>query len=172
MGIFGKGKKSSSEGVVDSIIGEKARFKGELISKESVSVNGEFEGKISAKAEVIIARGSKVTGNVEGGSVIVSGRVNGNIAAAQSLEITKTGRVNGDLVGGKIIIEEGSSYRGRVKVEGKAEEEAEEKEEEESIVEKEPVENASVEKEAEHVVGQIKPIKPIAKKKLSQPQMF
>ncbi len=134
MGIFGKGKKSSSEGVVDSIIGEKAKFKGELISKESVIVNGEFEGKIFAKAEVIIARGSKVVGDVEGGSVIVSGRVNGNIAAVQSLEITKTGRVNGDIVGGKIIIEEGSSYRGRVKVEGKAAEEAEEIEEENSPV--------------------------------------
>lgn len=126
MGIFGKEKKSSSGGVVDSIIGEKAKFKGELVSKESVSVNGEFEGKISTKAEVIIARGSKVVGDIEGESVIVSGKVSGNISAAQSLEITKTGRVHGDLVGGKIIIEEGSSYRGKVKVEGKAEEEKEE----------------------------------------------
>ncbi len=139
MGIFGKEKISSSGGVVDSIVGEKAKFKGELISKESVIVNGEFEGKISAKAEVIIARGSKVLGDIEGGSVVVSGKVNGNISAAQSLEITKTGRVHGDLVGGKIIIEEGSSYRGKVKVEGKAEAEEEETGVEEIYGERSPV---------------------------------
>ena len=130
MGLFGKGKQGAA-GVVDSIIGEKAKFKGELISKESVSVNGEFEGKITARSEVIISRGSRVMGDVEGGSVVVSGKVDGNISAVQSLEITKTGRVSGDLLGGRIIIEDGASYRGKVKVEGKAEEEVEEGQEDE-----------------------------------------
>ena len=131
MGIFTREKKPIGHGAVDSIIGEKAKFKGELVSSGAVSVNGEFEGKISSEGEVIIARGSKIVGNVTGGSIIVSGKVDGNITAEQNLEITKSGRVHGDLVGGRIVIEEGSSYRGRVKVEtGQAEEEKEEKEEE------------------------------------------
>lgn len=131
MGIFGGEKKSLVHGAVDSIIGEKAKFKGELISSGAVSINGEFEGKLSAEGEVIIARGSKIVGDVRGGSVIISGRVDGNITASQNLEITKTGRVHGDLVGGKIIIEEGSSYCGKVKVETRGGEEEEKAEEEE-----------------------------------------
>ena len=124
MGMFGGEKKSVMHGAIDSVIGEKARFKGELTTPGAVSVNGEFEGKLSSEGEVIIGRGSKITGDVAGAHVVVSGKVNGNIVAAQSLEITKSGRVNGDLTGGRIIIEEGSSYRGRVRVEtGKAEEE-------------------------------------------------
>lgn len=117
MGIFSGEKRTMEHHAVDTIIGEKAKFKGELSSSGSVSINGEFEGKLKTEGELIIARGSKVSGNVQGGSVIVSGRVDGNITASQSLEITKTSRVHGDLTGGKIIIEDGSSYCGRVRVE-------------------------------------------------------
>jgi cytoskeletal protein CcmA (bactofilin family) len=116
MGMLGGEKKALTQGAVDSVIGEKAKFKGELMTEGAVSVNGAFEGKLSAGGEIILSRGSKVMGDVEGGSVVVSGKVDGNISAANGLEITKTGRVNGDLAGGKITIEEGSSYHGRVKV--------------------------------------------------------
>lgn len=115
------GKKHSIFQGVDSIIGEHARFKGELISSASVNINGEFEGKLRAENEVIISPGGKVVGEVHGGTVVVSGRVDGNILARDTLEISKSGRVHGDLTGGKIIIEEGSSYHGRVKVESKEE---------------------------------------------------
>jgi len=134
MGMFSGENKQVVHGAVDSIIGSKAKFKGELISSGAVSVNGEFEGKISTKGEVIVSRGSKVLGDIEASSVIVSGKVNGNISASQQLEIAKTGRVHGDLIGGRITIEEGSSYRGRVKVAG-AEEEVQEEQTE--IVEEE-----------------------------------
>ncbi len=119
MGLFNLEKNIVASGAVDSIIGAKAKLKGELVSRGSISVNGEFEGKLAADGEVMIASGSRVVGDIYGGSVVVSGKVDGNIAASQTLEITKKGRVNGDLIGGRIIIEEGSSYCGRVKVEGK-----------------------------------------------------
>jgi cytoskeletal protein CcmA (bactofilin family) len=136
MGIFGGEKKPMDHGAVDTIIGGKAKFKGELSSGGAVSVNGQFEGKISSKGEVIISKGSKITGDVNANHVIVSGKIEGNIVAAQGLEITKSGRVHGDLTGGKIVIEEGSSYRGRVQVEstGQAEEEATEEAVEEEIL--------------------------------------
>jgi cytoskeletal protein CcmA (bactofilin family) len=117
LGILGGGKKNMTHGAVDSVIGEKAKFKGELTTTGSVSINGEFEGKLISSGEVIIGRGSKIAGDVQGANVIVSGKIEGNIVADQALEITKTGKVNGDLTGGKIIIEEGSSYHGRVRVE-------------------------------------------------------
>ncbi len=120
------GKKHSIFQGVDSVIGEHARFKGELISSASVNINGEFEGKVRAEGEVIISPGGKVVGEVHGGTVAVSGRVDGNISAQDTLEISKSGRVHGDLTGGKIIIEEGSSYHGRVKVESKGQAEEEE----------------------------------------------
>ncbi|HVN67886.1 MAG TPA: polymer-forming cytoskeletal protein, partial [Candidatus Sulfotelmatobacter sp.] len=123
MGLFNNissGKKGVFSGGVDSVVGENARFKGELISSGSVNINGEFEGKIRAEGEVIISPAGKVVGEIYGGTVIISGRVDGNIVAKESLEVAKSGRVHGDLTGGKIIIEDGSSYHGRVKVESGA----------------------------------------------------
>ena len=115
---------------LDSLVGENARFKGELVTSGSVNVNGEFEGKIRADGEVIVTPSGKVVGEVHGRSVVISGRIDGNIIARENLEVTRTGRIHGDLTGGKIIIEEGSSYHGRVKVEsGSAEEEEETPEE-------------------------------------------
>jgi len=117
MGLFGgENNETVSHGAFDTIVGDKAKFKGEISSSGSISVNGGFEGKLETKGELIIGRGSKVTGSVAGGSVIVSGNVDGDIVAGSSLEITKSGRVNGDLVGGRIVIEDGASYRGRVTV--------------------------------------------------------
>lgn len=118
MGMFSGDKKPATHGAADTIIGEKAKFRGEISTSGSLSIDGEFEGKISAAGEVIIAIGGKVVGDVQGGTVIVSGKIDGNISAAQELQITKNGRVHGDLAGGSIIIEEGSSYSGRVKVVG------------------------------------------------------
>ncbi|MBU0502576.1 MAG: polymer-forming cytoskeletal protein [bacterium] len=126
MGLFSTENKNIEHGSVDTIIGAKARFKGELLSAGAVHVNGEFYGRIEAKGDVIVSRGSKIIGDVVGGNVVVSGRVEGNISAGHNLEISRSGRVNGDLSGGKIIIEEGSSYYGKVKVNQEAESPAEE----------------------------------------------
>jgi len=118
MGMFANAKRPPLlSGGMDSIIGENARIKGELISKGSVNVAGEFEGAVKADGEVIIAPSGKVVGELHGGTVSVSGRVDGNIYAKETLEVCKTGRVHGDLSGGRIVIEEGATYHGRVQVE-------------------------------------------------------
>ena len=114
MGLFSVENKNIEHGPVDTIVGAKAKVKGTLLSAGAVNINGEFEGRIEAKGDVIIARGSRIVGDVIGGNVIVSGQVDGNISAIHTLEIAKSGRVSGDLSGGRIIIEEGSIYRGRV----------------------------------------------------------
>ena len=116
MGIFSIDKKPIVTEGVDSIIGENAKFRGELTTTGSVNINGDFEGKVEANGDALISRGSKVVGDVKAGNIVVSGQVDGNIIASYALEITESGHVNGDLQGGKIIIEEGSSYCGKVKV--------------------------------------------------------
>jgi cytoskeletal protein CcmA (bactofilin family) len=116
MAFFNQENKSIDHGAVDTIIGAKATFRGELESSGSVSICGRFEGKLQAKGEAIINKGSQVTGEINGGHVIISGKVDGNVTALHSLEITKSGRVSGDLTGGRIIIEDGAYYRGKVNV--------------------------------------------------------
>ena len=125
MAIFAKEKKQINYEPVDSVVGEKAKFKGELSSSGAVSVNGEFEGVISAKGDVILSQGSRVVGNIQANNVVVSGKVDGDISAVQGLEILKSGKVNGDLVGARVSIEEGAVYCGKVTIQAvEAQEEA------------------------------------------------
>lgn len=101
---------------MDSVVGQSAKFRGELVSKGPVSINGEFEGKVLVEGEIIVSSSGKVIGEIHGANVVVSGRVDGNITAKETLEISRTGKVHGDIVGAKVVIEEGASYHGRVKV--------------------------------------------------------
>ena len=124
MGLFGK-RKSIDYGVINSVIGRDAQVKGEINSKGAVRIDGEFEGKVTAKGDVFIGEGSKVVGNLIGGRVVVSGEVNGNISAADGLEISRSGRVYGDIAGDKLVIDEGAIYKGRVNMEALAKKGAE-----------------------------------------------
>jgi len=117
MGFLGTRKKSSDYVGINSIIGDDTQIKGEIITKGSIRMGGEFEGKIQAHGDVLIGEGSKVTGTVSGAKVIVSGDVNGNISANGGLEITKRGKVYGDIVSDKLVVDEGAIYKGKVTLE-------------------------------------------------------
>jgi len=117
MGILGQKKKAADYVGINTIIGEETQIKGEITSKGSVRVGGEFEGKIQAHGDVLVGEGSIINGNINGSRVIVSGEVNGNIAANAGLEITKTGKVIGDILSDKLIVDEGAIYKGKVTLE-------------------------------------------------------
>ncbi len=117
MGILGPKKKAADYAGINSLIGEETQVKGEIISKGSVRLGGDFEGRIQANGDVLVGEGSTVTGNISGSKVIVSGIVNGNIAAGNGLEITKTGKVYGDISSDKLIVDEGAIYKGKVTLE-------------------------------------------------------
>jgi cytoskeletal protein CcmA (bactofilin family) len=117
MSILGPNKKASDYVGINSIIGEDTQFKGEIISRGSIRIGGEFEGKVQVQGDVLLGEGSRVTGSVVGSKVIVSGDVNGNISAAHGLEITKTGKVYGDVISDKLIVDEGAVYKGKVTLE-------------------------------------------------------
>lgn len=117
MGILGQTKKASDYVGINSIIGDETQVKGEIISRGSVRLGGEFEGRIQAQGDVLIGEGSRVTGNIQGSKVIVSGDVNGNITASNGLEVTKTGKVYGDVAADKLIVDEGAVYKGKVTLE-------------------------------------------------------
>ena len=114
MGIFEKGKKSTTFGLIEIIIGQGAYLKGEVETKDSIRVDGRLDGSVSAEQEVLIGENSKVKGNVKGRQVIVAGEINGNVIAQESVEIKKMGKVFGDISGNTLTVDEGASYKGKV----------------------------------------------------------
>ena len=117
MALFARKRKPVDYGVISSVIGHDAQVRGEIVTKGSVRVDGEFEGKVTAKGDIFVGEKSRVVGNMVGGRIVVSGEINGNIMATDGLEITRSGKVYGDITGDKLLIDEGAIYKGKVNME-------------------------------------------------------
>ncbi|MBS0190250.1 MAG: polymer-forming cytoskeletal protein [Phycisphaerales bacterium] len=99
-----------------TVIGRDAKIKGELSFDNSAKILGGFEGKISAKGEVIIGESAVCRATVEAGTVIVDGPIEGDIIARDRIQLTPKARVKGDIIAASLSVGEGASFVGHCKV--------------------------------------------------------
>lgn len=105
----------SDEGHI-TIIGKDAKIKGELSFENSAKILGGFEGKISAKGEVVIGETANCRATVEAGTVIVDGPLEGDIIAKDRIQLTPKAKVKGDIIAASLTVGEGASFVGHCKV--------------------------------------------------------
>jgi len=99
---------------VTSVLGSGIIWKGKLIGKGGVRIEGTFEGEIAIQGLVVVGETGKVTcENVRANTVIIAGGMNGGITA-EKLEIRKTGRVWGNVIVSAFSTEEGGFLRGQI----------------------------------------------------------
>ena len=98
-------------------IGKDLIFEGNVKGKGSIRVEGEFNGKLDVKNEVIIGEGGKVTGDVMAEVVTVEGNLKGNVTARQKININVTGTMIGDIIAPRVVVASGAVYKGRIDME-------------------------------------------------------
>jgi len=100
---------------IQTIIGQHARFKGELSFEGAVRIDGNFEGNIRASngATLIVSEVAVITGEVDVPNLVLHGTINGNVRAGESLKMTTTGKLKGDVEYHVISLSEGASINGR-----------------------------------------------------------
>ena len=96
-----------------TILGTNAVFKGELTFKDTLCIDGEFEGKLTTSDKLIVAEQGVVLANIEAGTVICRGKITGNIIASQKVEIYSTGKILGDVHTPALMIELGAVFNGK-----------------------------------------------------------
>ena len=96
-----------------TILGTNAVFKGELTFKDTLCIDGEFEGKLTTDDKLIVDERGVVLGDIEAGIVICKGRIRGNIIASQKVEIHSTGKILGDVHTPALMIELGAVIHGK-----------------------------------------------------------
>jgi cytoskeletal protein CcmA (bactofilin family) len=102
-------------------IGKSVVIKGELSGSEDLTIEGQVEGKIELKDNVLtIGPNGRIKAAVFAKAVIVLGEVNGNIAASEKVDIRDGGSVDGDVVSPKVAIAEGAHFRGSVDMQKKS----------------------------------------------------
>jgi cytoskeletal protein CcmA (bactofilin family) len=88
-------------------LGEDTQFKGTLKFKNTLKIEGNFEGDIST---------GKVKAEIKAGSTVVEGKVNGNITAKDVIDLRNTAELVGDIQASKVKIEEGVIFVGKADV--------------------------------------------------------
>ena len=102
-------------------IGQSVKIKGTLLAQEDLTIDGQFEGKISVKEHVLtIGPNGRINAEIMAKTVVVAGDVQGNIMGADKIEIAPSGSVNGDIRAPRIAIADGARLSGRIDMEGVA----------------------------------------------------
>jgi cytoskeletal protein CcmA (bactofilin family) len=95
-------------------------IKGELSGSEDLTIEGQVEGKIELRQNVLtIGPNGKIKAQVFAKSVIVLGEVVGNVTASEKVDIRDNGSVDGDIVSPRVAIAEGAHFRGSVDMQRK-----------------------------------------------------
>ena len=96
-------------------IGKSVIIKGELSGSEDLTIEGQVEGKIELRQNVLtIGPNAKIKAQVLARAVIVEGQVQGNIATSEKIEIKDKGSVEGDLSSPRVAIADGAHFRGSI----------------------------------------------------------
>jgi cytoskeletal protein CcmA (bactofilin family) len=96
-------------------IGKSVIIKGELSGSEDLTIEGQVEGKIELRQNVLtIGPNGKIKAQITAKTVVVEGQVQGNIAATERVDIRDNGVVDGDLVAPRVAIADGAHFRGAI----------------------------------------------------------
>jgi cytoskeletal protein CcmA (bactofilin family) len=94
-------------------LGKETNFNGILRFKESLKIDGRFEGEIESPGFLYIENGAVVKADIKVGSLIIGGVVRGNIEASERLEMLSTGKVFGNIRTAKLNIADGVVFEGK-----------------------------------------------------------
>ena len=96
-------------------IGKSVVIKGELNGSEDLTIEGQVEGKIELRQNVLtIGPNGKIKAQVFAKSVIILGEVTGNVTASEKVDIRDNGSVDGDIAAPRVAIAEGAHFRGSI----------------------------------------------------------
>ena len=99
-----------------SIIASDMTVIGDLETEGVVRVEGRVRGTVRAAAQVLVAAGAVIEGDLHTQEAVVAGQVSGAIIAHERIELQATAVVAGDIHTPRIAIVEGARVTGEVKM--------------------------------------------------------
>jgi cytoskeletal protein CcmA (bactofilin family) len=99
-----------------TVVGRGARVEGTLVSVESIRIDGQAKGKISARGDVILSPLSHVEADIKAQNVVTGGTLKGNIIARRKTEVTEAGRVEGTIRSKALVVSEGALFAGQASI--------------------------------------------------------
>lgn len=100
----------------ETVISPDARFEGTLKFKDSLRIDGQFEGEIDSNGTLFIGKSGAVKAEVAVGNIIVEGKIEGNVTCRDKIELRSTAKIFGDIKAARLTIAEGVNIVGKCSV--------------------------------------------------------
>ena len=94
------------------MVGQDTQFKGTILAKGTIRIDGSFEGDVTTTSDIIIGETGQVKAQLKGRNATIAGVVSGNIEVAGKLELLSTAKLYGDIKAGMLTIGEGAIFKG------------------------------------------------------------
>jgi len=97
---------------LESFIGNKSAFKGNVDSQGTLRVDGAIDGNISADW-VIIGEKAHIRGDISARGIVIGGKIDGNVKAREIVEVKNKGHISGEIITKKLVVAEGGIFEGK-----------------------------------------------------------
>lgn len=102
-----------------SVLGPTLSFKGELIAKENLLIQGKVEGTIRHSSNLTIGPDGEVTADVQAEYIEVEGKVRGDLKGSKSVVVKNSADIEGNIYSPSVSVHEGSTFNGKIDMSGK-----------------------------------------------------
>ena len=100
-----------------ALIGKSVVIKGQLYSREDLTIDGEVEGAVELpEHRLTVGTNGKVMAAVNAREVVVMGTIHGNVQTTDRLEIRKEAKLVGDIKTARVVIEDGAYFKGNIDI--------------------------------------------------------
>src|SRR6478736_5096461 len=101
----------------NAVLGKSVIVKGQILSREDLTVDGEVEGTIEMQEHrLTIGQNGKVRASVKAREIIVLGTLHGNVETGDRIDIRKEAKLVGDIKTARIVIEDGAYFKGNIDI--------------------------------------------------------
>lgn len=112
-----------------SVIGHNIQFRGELVGKEDIIIEGRIEGTVLMEGQhLTIGSTGELDANIHAENIVINGKLTGDVLADELIEIKKSAVVKGNLIAPRIQLEDGGKFRGSMDMVDTEEEQKERRE--------------------------------------------
>lgn len=112
---------TSNPGAISRIAAGMSISNGEITSSHDIRFDGNFNGKISSLARVIIGETAVLSGDIVCENIDIYGKFDGTVSAKDTVSLKNGCNVTGSLTSANIVVELGSKLTGSVKYSTEAE---------------------------------------------------
>lgn len=107
---------TKTQALINSIIGEGTRFRGNLDLSGLLRIDGDFEGNIRTDGRVLVGKAGRARCLIEADTVVIGGILKGDVIATSKVVLLSTSVVIGNIRSPQLIVEDGVLLHGRCTV--------------------------------------------------------